>query len=122
MWVEGWGDLPGQLVVVTGPSGCGKSSVIRRVLGSEGLNVELSVSATTRNPRPGERDGADYYFLDVEGFEEKRDQGYFLECAEYNGNFYGTPSRPVYEALARGRSVILEIEVRGALQVRSHAP
>lgn len=122
MWVEGWGQLPGQLVVVSGPSGSGKSSVIRAALGSGRLNARLSVSATTRAPRPGERDGVDYHFLGFDEFESSRDAGGFLEYAEYNLNYYGTPARPVYEALAGGESVLLEIEVKGALQVREHAP
>jgi len=122
MWVEGWGDLPGQLVVVSGPSGCGKSSVVRAALAKGVLNARLSVSATTRTRRPGEQDGVDYHFMTVEQFETTRAEHGFLEHAEYNLNCYGTPARPVYEALAAGKSVILEIEVKGALQVRGHAP
>ncbi len=122
MWVEGWGDLPGQLVVVSGPSGSGKSSIVRAALERDGLNAQLSVSATTRNPRPGERHGVDYHFFDVEAFTALRDSGGFLESAEYNQHHYGTPSRPVAEALKTGQSVILEIEVKGALQVREQAP
>jgi len=122
MWVEGWGILPGQLIVVSGPSGSGKSSVIRRVLGSPGLNVQLSVSATTRAPRPGEDDGVHYSFLDRDEFLAARDAGGFLECAEYNGKFYGTPTAPALEAMQAGISVLLEIEVQGALQVRERAP
>jgi guanylate kinase len=122
MWVEGWGDLPGQLVVVSGPSGCGKSTVIRRALECGEVKAELSVSATTRAPRPGERPGVEYHFLNTEEFQSAREAGEFLEWAEYNGHFYGTPARPVYESLAAGRGVVLEIEVQGALQVRKHAP
>jgi guanylate kinase len=122
MWVEGWGQLRGQLVVVSGPSGCGKSTVIRRALEHPGINIQLSVSATTREPRPGERDGVNYHFLSREEFEAARRSGEFLEWAEYNDQLYGTPARPVYEALASGRSVLLEIEVQGALQIRNAAP
>src|SRR3954452_13935296 len=122
MWVQGWGQLPGQLVVVSGPSGCGKSTVIRRALEHPDINVQLSVSATTREPRPGERDGVNYHFMNREQFVAARGRGEFLEWAEYNDQFYGTPARPVYDALASGRSVLLEIEVQGALQIRDSAP
>jgi guanylate kinase len=122
MWVEGWGYLPGQLVVVSGPSGCGKSTVIRGALGRANLNIQLSVSATTRKPRPGEQDGVHYYFQDVATFQAGIDEGTFLEWAEYNHNLYGTPAAPVFEALKTGKSVLLEIEVQGAKQIRSNAP
>jgi guanylate kinase len=122
MWVDGWGDLPGQLFVVSGPSGCGKSSVIRAALESGRLNAGLSVSATTRARRPGETEGVDYHFLTIGEFDRLRADNGFLESAEYNLNRYGTPATPVYEALKEGRSLILEIEVVGALQVRSRAP
>jgi guanylate kinase len=122
MWVEGRGQLPGQLVVVSGPSGCGKSTVIRRALDRPELAVRLSVSATTRPARPGEKEGVDYFFLSSAAFQDAIDRGEFLEWAEYNQNRYGTPAGPVYEALAAGQSVLLEIEVQGAKQVRQHAP
>jgi guanylate kinase len=122
MWVEGWGDLPGQLVVVSGPSGSGKSSVIRAALATGQLAARLSVSATTRRARESERDGVDYHFMSFEEFREKQGQGGFLESAIYNANHYGTPAEPVYEAMRSGQSVILEIEVQGALQIRTNAP
>jgi guanylate kinase len=122
MWVEGWGPLPGQLVVVSGPSGCGKSTIMRRALECADLNVQLSVSATTRDRRPGESHGVEYYFMDLEQFQSARDRGEFLESAEYNNYCYGTPAIPVFNALSAGKSVILEIEVKGALQIRHHAP
>ncbi|MFO0951341.1 MAG: guanylate kinase [Isosphaeraceae bacterium] len=122
MWVEGRGHLPGQLVVVSGPSGSGKSSVLRQALLHPGVNARLSVSATTREPRPGECDGVDYYFLTQNDFREAIGRGEFLEWAEYGPNLYGTPARPVYDALAEGMTVVLEIEVLGALQIRQHAP
>jgi guanylate kinase len=122
MWVAGRGELKGQLVVVSGPSGCGKSTLIRRVLGNPALrNLELSVSATTRPCRPGEQEGMDYHFMSVPEFEAARDTE-FLEWAEYNGHYYGTPAKPVLDALEAGRSVLLEIEVNGAKQIRSTAP
>jgi guanylate kinase len=122
MWVEGWGQLPGQLVVVSGPSGSGKSSIIRAAVGRPGHNLRLSVSATTRDRRPGEEEGLAYYFLSRDSFQAKINSGRFLEWAEYNNNLYGTPAEPVYQALSEGKTVLLEIEVRGALQVRDHAP
>ena len=122
MWVEGWGELPGQLVVVSGPSGSGKSSVLRAALATGALKARRSVSATTRAPRPGETPGVDYHFMGVEQFEEVKKARGFLESAQYNGNWYGTPAEPVYQALASGQSVVLEIEVQGALQVRRSAP
>lgn len=122
MGVESWGRLPGKLVVVSGPSGSGKSSLIRRVLEISGLNLRLSVSATTRAPRPGEAHGIDYSFLTEEQFHELVAGKSLLEYAEYNGCLYGTPAEPVYDSLKGGRSVILEIEVKGALQIREQAP
>jgi len=119
---EGVERLPGRLVVVSGPSGTGKSSVVRRALDDPSVNARLSVSATTRPPRPGEVDGKDYRFTDHAAFQAAREAGEFLEWAEYNGQWYGTPSRPVFEELAAGRSVVLEIEVVGAKQVRSNSP
>jgi guanylate kinase len=122
MWVNGWGELKGQLVVVSGPSGSGKSTVIRRALEDPGINIQLSISATTRERRPGEQDGVAYHFLSREQFDAARARGEFLEWAEYNNQLYGTPAKPVYEALASGRSVLLEIEVQGALHIRNTAP
>ncbi len=123
MWVAGRGELKGQLVVVSGPSGCGKTSLIRRALEHPAMKgLVLSVSATTRQPRPGEQDGVHYHFMNPEEFGKARTDKKFLEDAEYNGNCYGTPEKPVFDALAAGKSVLLEIEVAGALQVRSIAP
>jgi guanylate kinase len=123
MWVEGWGNLPGRLVVISGPSGSGKSTLIQRALARPELSsICLSVSATTRPPRSNEREGVDYFFTDHEEFISARDRGEFLEWAEFNDHWYGTPSRPVFELMASGRHVILEIEVKGALQVREKAP
>lgn len=122
MWVEGWGDLPGKLVVLSGPSGSGKSTLLRRALERIGPRGRLSTSATTRVPREGERDGVEYFFMDRQEFLDAQARGEFLEWAEYNTNYYGTPARPVFEAMARGDCVILEIEVKGALQVRERAP
>jgi guanylate kinase len=107
--------------VITGPSGVGKgtliSELLRRVPG-----LELSVSATTRKPRDGEVDGRDYHFLAPEEFNRRARQGEFLEHASYSGNRYGTLRSEVESRLARGTSVVLEIEVQGARQVRAAMP
>jgi guanylate kinase len=111
----------GLVVVVSGPSGVGKGSVHA---GLHGLlnGLEVSVSATTRAPRPGERDGAAYHFVDDATFDRMVTMGELLEWAEYAGHRYGTPRVPLEDAVARGRTVLLEIEVQGALQVRSGLP
>ena len=111
----------GSLFVITGPSGAGKGTVLKEVIRSlEGLY--FSVSATTRNPREGEMDGVHYHFMTRERFEELIANDRFLEYAQYNGNYYGTPLDPVEEQLAQGRDVILEIELQGALQVKKRLP
>ena len=111
----------GLLVVLAGPSGVGKGSVHRRLRALD-RDVELSVSVTTRAPRPGERDGHDYDFVDEATFREMAAGGRLLEWAEYAGNCYGTPRRAVEESVARGRVVLLEIEVQGALQIMERVP
>ena len=108
------------LVVITGPSGAGKSSIVRQVLSRTGS--VFSVSATTRPPRPGEVDGRDYRFVDRPTFEKMVANGEFLEWAEVFGDYYGTPTAAVREALAAGKTVILEIDVQGGLQVHRKAP
>ena len=122
MWVPDRGYLPGELVVVSGPSGCGKSTILRRVVDQLPDRVQLSISATTRPPRPAESDGIDYFFMAHDMFLLKKDNGEFLEHAEYGGQRYGTPAAPVFDRLAAGKTVLLEIEVRGAKQVRDLAP
>ena len=111
----------GRLYVFTGPSGAGKGTVLHRLL-DEVPGLSLSVSATTRVPRPGEQDGVHYYFISKQAFEQKIAENAFLEYAEYVDNYYGTPERPVEEQLAAGRDVILEIEVQGAMQVHRKRP
>jgi guanylate kinase len=111
----------GRLIVVSGPSGAGKSTLIRAALDAV-PPLAYSVSATTREPRPGEVDGRDYVFLTREEFERWIDEDRFLEWAEYSGNLYGTPEQKVEEFLDDGRSVILEIELQGARQVRRKRP
>ncbi len=119
MWVEGYGELPGHLIVVSGPSGSGKTTIVHRLLDRAALNLHLSISATTRDPRPGEKDGVDYKFLSKKDFHPGES---FLEFAEYNGNFYGTPKEPVLKAMSEGKNVLLEIEVQGAVKIRQIAP
>ncbi len=106
-----------RLTVITGPSGVGKGTLVAELLRRHPA-IWLSVSATTRPPRPGEEEGSSYFFLSRERFEQLVQEGGFLEWAEFAGNLYGTPRRPVEERLAAGRSVLLEIELEGARQVR----
>ena len=113
--------MRGRLIVVSGPSGAGKSTLIRASLESV-PELAYSVSATTRDPRPGEVDGKDYIFLSREEFERWIEEGRFLEWAEYSGNLYGTPEQKVEELLEDGKSVILEIELQGARLVRNKRP
>jgi len=110
----------GLLVIVSGPSGSGKTTITRRVV--EDLSLVLSISATTRKPRPGETDGRDYYFLSKDEFRRRIAAGEFLEYARVHGRFYGTPKRPVEEALSRGKTCVLEIDVQGARQVIEEHP
>ena len=110
----------GLLFVISGPSGAGKGTVMKHLL--ETGEYFYSVSATTRAPRPEDKEGVTYYFVTREQFEEKIAAGEMLEYAEYSGNYYGTPRFAVENALAAGKNVILEIETKGALQVREKMP
>jgi guanylate kinase len=110
-----------RVFVITGPSGVGKGTLIERLL-ERVPGLELSASATTRAPRPGEVDGRDYHFLDPEEFDRRAAAGEFLEHATYSGNRYGTLRSEVERRLAAGTSVVLEIEVQGARQVRAAMP
>jgi guanylate kinase len=107
-----------KVFVITGPSGVGKGTLIKRLL-ERVPSLALSVSATTRQPRAGEEDGRDYHFLTEEQFQERREAGDFLEFATYSGNHYGTLNSELDRCLDKGRSVVLEIEVQGAQQVRA---
>ncbi|MFM7753684.1 MAG: guanylate kinase [Cyanobium sp.] len=110
-----------RLSVITGPSGVGKGTLVSRLLARH-PRIWLSVSATTRPPRPGEVEGESYFFLSREHFERQVAAGGFLEWAEFAGNLYGTPREPVERQLAAGRPVLLEIELEGARQVRRSFP
>ena len=109
----------GMLIVLSGPSGSGKGTIIKSLLNSRRDTV-LSISVTTRQPRPGEIDGIHYFFRTREEFLEMISSGDLLEYAEYNGNFYGTPEESIKKWLAEGKNVLLEIEVQGAEQVMDH--
>ncbi len=109
----------GLLIVMTGASGVGKGTLRERWLKDQ--DVFYSVSWTTRQARPGERQGLDYHFVSPEEFQQVAAQDGFLEHAEFAGNHYGTPRGPIEAALAGGQDVILEIEVKGAMQVRQHS-
>lgn len=109
----------GVLIVISGPSGAGKGTICKALL-EKHENIYLSVSATTRNPREGEVEGVNYYFLTKEDFKVKVENNGFLEYANVHGNFYGTPKVNVENMLEEGKDVILEIDIQGALQVKEN--
>lgn len=111
----------GLLVVFSGPSGTGKGTILKAYL-ERHPQARLSISATTRAPRPGEQDGREYYFVTREKFLEMRAENALLESAEYCGNFYGTPRAPIEAWLEEGHDVFLEIEVQGGAQVQKLEP
>jgi len=110
----------GQLLVISGPSGAGKGTVCKELLKNN--DIWISVSATTRSPRAGEEHGINYYFINREEFLNRIDNDDFLEYAEVYGNFYGTPKSKVLEILDQGKDVILEIDIQGALKIKSSYP
>lgn len=111
----------GRTFIISGPSGVGKSTVLRALM-ERRKDLYFSVSATTRDPRPGEIDGVHYHFLDVDTFRARIARDEFLEYAEYVGNFYGTPKKFVDDAMDQGQDVILDIEIQGAIQVTGKRP
>jgi guanylate kinase len=111
----------GRLIVLAGPSGVGKGAIVARLLAAV-PDLELSISATTRGPRPREDEGRHYYFVDREQFDEMIETSGFLEWADIFGERYGTPKEPVARALAEGRDVLVEIDVQGARQVKAAEP
>ncbi len=110
----------GMLFVVSGPSGTGKGTVCKELLKND--NIYLSVSATTRDIRPGEVDGVTYTYLSKEEFENLIKNDDMLEYAQFDGNYYGTPKKNVQKSLAEGKNVLLEIEIQGALKVKEQFP
>jgi len=113
--------MKGQLFVITAPSGAGKSSLIQAIL-KDDPSLRLSISYTTRAPRPGEQNGREYHFVDEREFLAMRGRGEFLESAEVHGYRYGTAKRAIDEALSRGHDLLLEIDWQGARQVRELHP
>lgn len=113
--------MSGNIFIVAAPSGAGKSSLVNAVL-AEDANVQLSVSYTTRPPRPGEIHGREYNFTDLANFQAMADRGEFLECAEVHGNRYGTSQKWIAEIQSSGRDIVLEIDWQGAQQVRRLFP
>lgn len=113
--------MSGKVYIVCAPSGAGKTSLVRALLAAD-LGVRLSVSFTTRAPRPGEAEGRDYHFVSRERFLEMAGRGDFLESAEVHGNLYGTSQAWIAEQRAAGRDILLEIDWQGAAQVRRLIP
>lgn len=113
--------MRGRLFVLSGPAGAGKGTILAEVF-RQVDNLVYSVSCTTREPRPGETDGKDYYFISEEEFRNAVDEGQFLEWAPVHGKRYGTRRAAVEESLEKGVDVILEIDVQGAMQVKEKMP
>ncbi|MCT4606410.1 MAG: guanylate kinase [Marinisporobacter sp.] len=111
----------GLLLVISGPSGTGKGTVCKELLKIE-KDIKLSISATTREPRNGERNGVNYHFLEKDVFERQIEQGEFLEYAKVYDNYYGTPKKYVIDEIKEGNNVLLEIDIQGALQVKEKYP
>ena len=111
----------GLLIVISAPSGGGKGTILKELFAQD-ENLRLSVSATTRKPRPGEEHGKQYYFIGKDEFEQLISERKMLEYAEYIGNYYGTPKAPVEEWTGQGRDVVLEIEVQGGKQIKELMP
>lgn len=111
----------GKLIVLTGPSGVGKGTLVRSLL-QRHPQLYLSISATTRSPRAGEVDGEHYYFVNRSDFEKMIAENQLLEWAEFAGNYYGTPSLPIEQQIAQGKSILLEIELEGARQIHQSFP
>ena len=110
-----------KLIIITGPSGVGKGTVVKELL-DRNKDIWLSISATTRNPRVGEKDGLNYYFISEERFKDMIDKKELLEWAQFAGNYYGTPLSTVNEKIEKGFIVLLEIEVEGAKQIKEKFP
>lgn len=112
----------GLLIVVSGPSGAGKDTIVNEVVKRKNINAWISISMTSRSPRGQEENGKEYFFVTREEFEDNISKNNFLEYAEYNGNYYGTPKHKIEEYLNKGIDVILIIEIQGALQIKELIP
>ena len=110
-----------KLIIITGPSGVGKGTIVNEIINKD-KNIWLSISATTRNPRMGEKDGENYYFISNESFKDMIEKKEFLEWAQFAGNYYGTPLATVKAKINEGFIVLLEIEVEGAKQIKEKFP
>lgn len=113
--------MKGKLFVISGPSGVGKNTILNQII-LRCENVRYSISATTREIRPGEVDGESYYFLDRDIFEGMIADGALLEYAEYVGNYYGTPLKPILDATDHGMDIVMDVEVIGALKIKERVP
>lgn len=112
----------GQIIVISAPSGAGKGTIIKELLNNDSKNRWLSVSATSREKRPGEKEGINYYYLTEDDFKDKINNNYFLEYTNYAGNYYGTPKEYIKEKVNNGIDVILEIEIEGAMNIKKLIP
>ena len=110
-----------KLIIITGPSGVGKGTIVKEILDKD-KDIWLSISATTRKPRMGEKNGVNYYFISDERFKDMIDKKEFFEWAQFAGNYYGTPISNVNEKIEKGLIVLLEIEVEGAKQIKEKFP
>ncbi len=111
----------GSVFIVSGPSGVGKGTIVKSVIDKRD-DMFLSISCTTRAPRDGEEDGVNYHYITEEEFKKRIDQNYFLEWENYVGNYYGTPKKPIEEAMENGKNTLLEIEVGGAFKAKRIFP
>lgn len=114
--------MTGQLIVISAPSGAGKGTIIKELIKNDPKNRWLSVSATSRLPREGDKEGETYYFITKEEFEKRINDGYFLEYTNYAGNYYGTPKGYIKDKINQGFDVILEIEIEGATNIKKLVP
>ena len=112
----------GQLIVVSAPSGAGKNAVVKKLVERGKNDYWISVSATSRKPRKGEKEGVDYYYISKEEFEKNIKEGYFLEYTKYADNYYGTPKQYIKDNLEKGKDVILIIEIEGAANIKEMLP
>lgn len=112
----------GQIIVISAPSGAGKGTIIKKLLENNSKNRWLSVSATSRKPREGEKEGINYYYITEEEFKKRIKEDYFLEYTNYAGNYYGTPKEYIKEKITKGIDVILEIEIEGANNIKKLIP